>query len=90
MTCWALGGARQLAGLAACSERRFLHAQLAALPAGLRWDMPFPTPHRFLPWPASVRRLAQETHEVARRKQEQMERLRGAFGFAEEASEGWA
>ena len=52
--------------------------------------MHFPTPHRFLPWPASVRRLAQETHEVARRKQEQMERLRGAFGFAEEASEGWA
>lgn len=34
--------------------------------------------------PPALRRLAQETHEVARRKQEQMERLRGAFGFAEE------
>ncbi len=35
-------------------------------------------------------RLGQETHEVARRKVEQMDKLRAAFGLSAEAKEGEA
>lgn len=34
--------------------------------------------------------MAHETHAVAQRKQDQMERLRGAFGFGAEVKEGEA
>lgn len=39
---------------------------------------------------AARERMAHETHAVAQRKQDQMERLRGAFGFGAEVKEGEA